>query len=69
MARCSIWWSSLTPTAALRIFHGGCRAYYRARGYYEVKVDATGNPEAATDGKSAGLSHGHAWPRSTILTG
>src|SRR5437868_2190957 len=27
------------------------QTYYRARGYYEVKVDATGNPEAATNGK------------------
>jgi outer membrane protein insertion porin family len=27
------------------------QTYYRARGYYEVKVDATGNPEAATDGR------------------
>src|SRR2546423_3426395 len=27
------------------------QAYYRTRGYYEVKVDATGNPEAATNGK------------------
>jgi outer membrane protein assembly complex protein YaeT len=27
------------------------QAYYRTRGYYEVKVDATGNPEAATSGK------------------
>jgi outer membrane protein insertion porin family len=27
------------------------QAYYRTRGYYDVKVDATGNPEAATNGK------------------
>ena len=27
------------------------QTYYRARGYYEVKVDATGNPEAATNGR------------------
>ncbi|HZE13821.1 MAG TPA: POTRA domain-containing protein, partial [Chthoniobacterales bacterium] len=27
------------------------QAYYRTRGYYEVKVDATGNPEAATNGR------------------
>ena len=27
------------------------QAYYRARGYYEVKVDATGNPPAARGGK------------------
>ena len=27
------------------------QTYYRARGYYEVKVDATGNPEAAKSGK------------------
>jgi outer membrane protein insertion porin family len=27
------------------------QTYYRARGYYEVKVDATANPEAATNGK------------------
>lgn len=27
------------------------QTYYRARGYYEAKVDATGNPEAATNGK------------------
>ncbi|HEV2806069.1 MAG TPA: outer membrane protein assembly factor BamA [Chthoniobacterales bacterium] len=27
------------------------QTYYRSRGYYEVKVDATGNPEAATNGK------------------
>ncbi len=27
------------------------QAYYRARGYYEVKVDATGDPPAARDGK------------------
>ncbi|HEY2614460.1 MAG TPA: BamA/TamA family outer membrane protein, partial [Chthoniobacterales bacterium] len=27
------------------------QSYYRARGYYEVKVDATGNPEAAHDGR------------------
>jgi len=27
------------------------QSYYRARGYYEVKVDATGNPEAANNGK------------------
>src|SRR2546423_7247771 len=27
------------------------QAYYRTRGYYEVKVDATANPEAATNGK------------------
>ena len=27
------------------------QTYYRARGYYEVKVDATGNPEAATSGR------------------
>ena len=27
------------------------QTYYRARGYYEVKVEATGNPEAATNGK------------------
>jgi outer membrane protein insertion porin family len=27
------------------------QTYYRARGYYEVKVDATGNPESATNGR------------------
>src|SRR3954470_15799030 len=27
------------------------QTYYRTRGYYEVKVDATANPEAATNGK------------------
>src|ERR1051326_701410 len=27
------------------------QSYYRARGYYDVKVDATGNPEAATNGR------------------
>ncbi|MEY2489993.1 MAG: outer membrane protein insertion porin family [Verrucomicrobiota bacterium] len=27
------------------------QAFYRARGYYEVKVDATGNPPAARNGK------------------
>src|ERR1041385_1046474 len=27
------------------------QTYYRTRGYYEVKVNATGNPEAATNGK------------------
>jgi len=27
------------------------QTYYRTRGYYEVKVDATGNPEAATNGR------------------
>jgi outer membrane protein insertion porin family len=27
------------------------QSYYRARGYYDVKVDATGNPEAANNGK------------------
>jgi outer membrane protein insertion porin family len=27
------------------------QTYYRARGYYEVKVEATGNPEAASNGK------------------
>src|SRR5256885_3162792 len=27
------------------------QTYYRSRGYYEAKVDATGNPEAATNGK------------------
>ncbi|PZR74011.1 MAG: hypothetical protein DLM73_09190 [Chthoniobacterales bacterium] len=27
------------------------QAYYRARGYYEVKVDAIGNPEASRNGK------------------
>ena len=27
------------------------QSYYRTRGYYEVKVDATGNPEAATNGR------------------
>ncbi len=27
------------------------QSFYRARGYYEVKVDATGNPEAATNGR------------------
>ncbi len=27
------------------------QTYYRARGYYEVKVDAIGNPPAATNGK------------------
>jgi outer membrane protein insertion porin family len=27
------------------------QTYYRARGYYEAKVDATGNPEAASNGK------------------
>jgi outer membrane protein assembly complex protein YaeT len=27
------------------------QAYYRARGYYEVKVDAIGDPPAATDGR------------------
>jgi outer membrane protein insertion porin family len=27
------------------------QTYYRSRGYYEVKVDATGNPEAATNGR------------------
>src|SRR5436190_98398 len=27
------------------------QTYYRARGYYEVKVAATGNPEAATNGR------------------
>lgn len=27
------------------------QAYYRTRGYYEVKVEATGNPEAATNGR------------------
>jgi outer membrane protein assembly complex protein YaeT len=27
------------------------QTYYRSRGYYEAKVDATGNPEAATNGR------------------
>ncbi|MFN2621553.1 MAG: outer membrane protein assembly factor BamA [Chthoniobacterales bacterium] len=27
------------------------QTYYRSRGYYEVKVDATANPEAATNGR------------------
>jgi outer membrane protein insertion porin family len=27
------------------------QTYYRSRGYYEVKVEATGNPEAATNGR------------------
>ena len=27
------------------------QAYYRARGYYDVKVDAIGDPAAARDGK------------------
>lgn len=27
------------------------QGYYRSRGYYDVKVDATGNPEAATQGR------------------
>lgn len=27
------------------------QTYYRARGYYEAKVDATGNPEAAKNGR------------------
>src|SRR2546423_97613 len=31
------------------------QAYYRTRGYYEVKVDATANPEAATNGKVPGV--------------